>query len=104
MFSVSSGGVDMAKNTLAPHTNITIAIRDGMTIHPTSSTTPPAMDEPTLFGERRRYFTAKYTTRLAINTEKNDDTASTKKYSRSTRLAIVEAPAGKSGVPLHMCR
>ena len=58
MFSVSSGAVDMAKKTLAPHTKITIVISVGMTIQVISSSMPPFIGTPTAFGVRRRYFTA----------------------------------------------
>ena len=58
MFSVSSGGRDIAKNTLAPQTKITIVMRNGMTVQVISSTRPPWMRAPTLSGERRRYLIA----------------------------------------------
>ena len=58
MFSVSSGGRDMAKNTLAPHTKITIEIRNGMTVQVISSIRPPWITAPTLSGSRRRYLIA----------------------------------------------
>src|SRR5690348_10454111 len=45
---------------------------------------------------------AKYTTSPAISRPKNPDTASRKKYSASTRPAMVEAPSGNNGVPLHI--
>jgi hypothetical protein len=41
MLSVSSGGRDMAKNTLAPQTKITMAMRNGITVHASSSIMPP---------------------------------------------------------------
>ena len=41
MFSVSSGGRDIAKKTLAPQTKMTIVMRSGMTVQVSSSTSPP---------------------------------------------------------------
>src|SRR6185295_4744064 len=40
--------------------------------------------------------------RPAMRSEKKIATASRKKYSASTRDAIVDAASGKSGVPVHM--
>src|SRR5712691_2467000 len=37
-----------------------------------------------------------------MSTEKNTDTATRKKYSASTRPAIVDALSGKSGIPVHI--
>ena len=54
MLSVSSGGRDIAKNTLAPHTKMTIVMRNGMTVHVISSSSPPSMRAPTASGSRRR--------------------------------------------------
>ena len=58
MFSVSSGGVDIAKNTLAPHTKIATVMSVGITIQLVSSRRPPSIGTPTLCGARRLYFTA----------------------------------------------
>jgi hypothetical protein len=38
-----------------------------------------------------------------MRTEKKLEIARRKKYSASTRPAIVEALSGNSGVPVHMC-
>src|SRR5438874_10789098 len=97
MFSVSWGGVAMAKYTLAPHTKITIVINSGTAVHVISRAMPPWIWVPTASAARRRYFTAKYTMRPAISSEKNAARASRKKYSASTRQAIVDAASGNSG-------
>ena len=52
MFSVSSGGRDIAKKTLAPQTKITIVMRSGTTVQVISRTRPPSMRAPTLSGDR----------------------------------------------------
>src|SRR5829696_7505758 len=104
MFSVSSGGRDIAKKTLAPQTKITIVIISGMTSHVISSSRPPWIRPPIASGERRRKRTAYVTINPAISREKNVVNATRKKYSASTRPAIVDAASGKSGVPDHMLR
>ena len=59
MLSVSSGGRDIAKKTLAPQTKITIVIRNGMIVQVISST-QAAVDAARRRrpATRRRYFTA----------------------------------------------
>ena len=54
MFSVSSGGRDIAKNTLAPQTKITIVMMNGITVQAISSAIMPWSTSPTLCGSRRR--------------------------------------------------
>src|SRR5712671_1610655 len=98
MLSVSAGGLAIAKYTLAPHTKITIVIRNGMTVHVISSTIMlPWSRSPIASGERRRYFTAKYTINPAISSEKKAVIASRNRYSASTREAIVDAANGNRG-------
>src|SRR5258705_322108 len=104
MLSVSAGGLAIAKYTLAPHMKITIVIRNGTTVQPISSMTLPWIRSPTASGERRRYFTAKYTIRPAISREKKAVTATRNRYNASTREAIVDAPKGNRGVPEDMFR
>ena len=58
MFSVSSGGRDIAKKTLAPQTKMTIVMSNGITVQVISSTMPPWMRAPMLSGVRRRNLTA----------------------------------------------
>ena len=58
MLSVSSGGRDIAKKTLAPQTKITMVIRNGTIVQVSSRARPPWMFAPMASGERRRYFTA----------------------------------------------
>src|SRR5581483_2296223 len=102
MFSVSSGGRAIAKKTLAPHTKITIVISSGTTVHVISSMRPPWICAPISSAERRWNLTAKYTIRPPMRSEKNTASARRKKYSASTRDAIVEAASGNKGVPVHI--
>ena len=63
---------------------------------------PPWKHVADAVGSRRRYLIAKKTIRPAISSEKKTEIASRKKYSASTRPAIVEACSGKRGVPVHI--
>src|SRR5690349_14359533 len=79
---------------------MTIVMRKGITVQPISRMTLPWICSPTASGERRRYFTAKYTISPAISSEKNAVTPIKNKYSASTRDAMVDAANGKS--PVHI--
>src|SRR5215218_3229789 len=99
MSSVSDGGRAMAKYTLAPHTNITIARMNGIPVQISSSASDPWMGAPISFTCRRRYLIAKMMTSTVTTSAKNALTDVMKKYRLSTRGAIVDACSGKSGVP-----
>jgi hypothetical protein len=102
MFIVPAGGLDIAKNTLAPHTKMINTIASGAALQPISSSMLPRMFAPMASGVRRRYLIAYQTINPAIRSEKNTVRATRKKYNASTRLAIVEADSGKRGVPDHI--
>src|SRR5918994_1636302 len=97
MSSVSDGGRTIAKYTLAPQTNITIARTNGIAVHISSSASDPWIGAPTSSGWRRRYLIAKMMTSTVTTSAKNALTAVMKKYRLSTRGAIVDACSGKSG-------
>jgi hypothetical protein len=92
-----------AKYTLAPHTNITIAITNGIPVQISSSASDPWIGSPDSSGCRRRYLIAKNTTSTVTTTAKNALTAIMKKYRLSTRAATVEAWSGNNGMVGSMC-
>src|SRR6187402_1010965 len=102
MFIDSAGGRDIAKKTLAPQTKITMQMISGITDQAISSQKPPWIRDPTSSGARRLNLMANTTIEPAIRMEKNAVMPIRKKYSASTRAAIVEAASGKRGVPDHI--
>src|SRR4030095_9604657 len=102
MFSAPSGARAMAKNTLAPHTKITIVMSSGMPDHAISRIRLPWMSAPISSAFRRRYSTEKNMIKPAMSSEKKVERPSRKKYSASTRPAMVDARSGKSGIPDHI--
>ena len=67
---------------MAPQTNITIAMPNGMIVQSSSSASDPWMSAPTSSSCLRRNLIAKNTTSAAISTEKNAVTATMKKKTR----------------------
>ena len=100
MFSVSSGGREIAKNTLAPHTKITIEMKKGH----------HAVQELEQHGADTRRLTAavagsrKDNQAGAISNREEAGDREEEQCSASTRPAMVDACSGNNGVPDHIAR
>ena len=105
MFSVSSGGRDIAKKTLAPQTKITIEISSGMT-RPGRSRAhrPPWMFAPIAFGVAAAVAHRVEDDQAGDQQREEHRDREQEEVQASTRPAIVDACSGKSGVPDHMAR